>query len=207
MSRAFAAACGVENLMDGVSLAGRTDTVVLAEVLARFGIGAAPALVAHFQSAYFGALEEELTRRPDGARLLPGVAHLLDRLIERPATTVALLTGNYSTGARLKLEHFGIWSYFPFGAFGEDASDRDGLVPVAVGRGLARGMPAVEPRDVIVVGDTELDVACGRANGATTVAVATGGSPADALSAAGADLVLDDFSDPEPFLDFLDRGR
>jgi phosphoglycolate phosphatase-like HAD superfamily hydrolase len=34
--------------------------------------------------------------------------------------------------------------------------------------------------------------------------VATGGTPADRLAEAGADLVLDDLADPRPFLEFLD---
>jgi len=207
LSRAFAETCRIENAFQDIPLPGRTDAVILADALARNGVDADPALLDRFQATYFGFLEDELRRMPAGARVLPGVVRVLTLLRDRPDTTVGLLTGNYSTAARLKLSHFGIWSFFLFGAFGEDAGDRDGLVAVAVERGLAAGMPPVGPGGVVVVGDTPLDVACGRANGARTVGVATGGAPSLELADAGADLVLEDLSDPPPFLEFLDRNR
>ena len=46
-----------------------------------------------------------------------------------------------------------------------------------------------------MVGDTPLDVACAAASGARSVAVATGGYDADALRAAGADVVFEDLAD------------
>lgn len=205
MSRAFATTCRVENGFEGIPFAGRTDTVILADALARCGLEADAALLGRFRSTYYRFLEEELRRRPESAGLLPGVRELLDRLVCRSSLTIALLTGNYSTAARLKLTRFGIWPYFPFGAFSEDADDREGLVAVAVERARVRGVPPVAAGDVVVVGDTPLDVACGKANGARTVGVATGAATADRLTEAGADLVLDNLADVEPFLAFLDR--
>jgi phosphoglycolate phosphatase-like HAD superfamily hydrolase len=206
MSRAFAETCRVENGFDGVPLAGRTDPLILADALARCGLSPDAERLEAFQATYFRLLADELERMPGSARVLPGVESLLAALTSRPATTIALLTGNYSTAARLKLTRFGLWSYFPFGAFGEDAGRREGLVAVAVERGRTRGMPEVAARDIVVIGDTPLDVACGRANGARTIAVATGGTPAAALAGAGADLVLDDLGDGARALDFLDRS-
>jgi phosphoglycolate phosphatase len=52
----------------------------------------------------------------------------------------------------------------------------------------------------VLVGDTPLDVAAGRAGGARTVAVATGPYRADELAATGADAVLEDLRDPEAAL-------
>jgi phosphoglycolate phosphatase len=205
MTRAFAEVCRVESGFEGIPLAGRTDRVILSDAFARHGLAEDPALVDRFQAAYYRVLREELEHLSPSARVLPGVNTLLPLLASRPGTTIALLTGNYAPAARLKLTRFGIWSWFTFGAFGEDAADRNGLVPVAVGRALARGVPPLSPRDVVVVGDTPLDVACGKANGARTVGVATGGTAAGVLHDAGADLVLEDLSDAEPFLAFLDR--
>jgi phosphoglycolate phosphatase len=56
---------------------------------------------------------------------------------------------------------------------------------------------------VIVVGDTELDVACAAAAGARSVAVATGSSSAGGLRQSGADVVLQDLSDVQAFLALL----
>jgi phosphoglycolate phosphatase len=204
MSRAFADTCRVQNGFEGIPLPGRTDATILAEAFAKYGLTSDPALIDRFQSTYCTFLADELGRMPATARVLPGVEVLLARLRERPFTTIALLTGNYSAAARLKLAHFGLWAYFASGAFGDDAANREGLVAVAVARARALGMPAVANRDVVVVGDTPLDVACGRANGARTIAVATGGTPAGQLAQSGADLVLDDLGDPEPVLAFLE---
>ena len=67
-------------------------------------------------------------------------------------------------------------------------TDRNDLFAVAMTRALACGAPRVHPRDVIVVGDTVLDVACAKAAGARSIAVATGPSDVDTLRAAGADV-------------------
>ena len=66
---------------------------------------------------------------------------------------------------RIKLERFDLWRYFRCGAFGDDAPDRNALVPVALERAVACGMPSFAPADVIVVGDTPNDVACAQAVG------------------------------------------
>ena len=60
-----------------------------------------------------------------------------------------------------------------------------------------------DSRDVLVIGDTVLDVACARAAGARSIAVATGPSGIDALQAAGADVVVEDLSDTAGFLRLL----
>jgi phosphoglycolate phosphatase-like HAD superfamily hydrolase len=126
---------------------------------------------------------------------MPGVRALLDALIDRPDAYLALLTGNYETGAQLKLEHFDLWRYFRCGAFGDGAADRNGLVPKALARVAACGGPAFASSDAVVIGDTPLDVACAKAGGARLIAVATGNHSVDELRAAGADVVFEDLSD------------
>ena len=56
---------------------------------------------------------------------------------------------------------------------------------------------AFEGAATVLVGDTPLDVAAGRAGGARVVAVATGPFRADELAATGADAVLEDLGDVE----------
>jgi phosphoglycolate phosphatase-like HAD superfamily hydrolase len=117
---------------------------------------------------------------------------------------LALLTGNLEPGARIKLSHFDLWKYFPWGAFGEQAVERTHLMPVALQRGRAAGVFPVDPRHVLVVGDTPHDVACARAASAVAVGVATGPFSIDALRASGADEVFEDLSDTTRFLSLLD---
>jgi phosphoglycolate phosphatase-like HAD superfamily hydrolase len=111
---------------------------------------------------------------------MPGIRPLLDTLASRDDVYLALLTGNYQKAARLKLEHFDLWRYFPCGAFADDAADRNSLLPKALERIRACGGPSVGPPDVIVVGDTPHDVACALAAGARPVGVATGSFSAGA---------------------------
>src|SRR5205823_2634014 len=117
---------------------------------------------------------------------------LLDRLVESGEPYLALLTGNYKEAARTKLEYFDLWRYFRCGAFGDDAPDRNGLLPKALAAIRTCGGPDALPSETVVVGDTPLDVACAAASGARSIAVATGGYDVDALRAAGADVVFED---------------
>ena len=127
---------------------------------------------------------------------MPGVRELLDALARR-ATDVylALLTGNYEAGARLKLEYFDLWKYFPCGAFGDDAPHRNVLVPKALAPVAACGGPTFAAADTIVIGDTPLDVGCAAHAGARSLAVATGSHSVEELRAAGADVVLGQISE------------
>ena len=100
----------------------------------------------------------------------------------RDDMALGLLTGNFEEGARIKLQHFDLWKYFRCGAFGDDASDRNDLVPVAMQRARDCGLVDASPSDVVVIGDTPNDVECARVVGATPVAVATGSYSVDQLA-------------------------
>lgn len=204
LNQVLAGAIGVADGLDGVPLAGRTDRAIIADVLARHDRHDLldDGLLARFCGEYFRHLEQEMAKDLPGKRVLPGVAPLLETLARRPDVELALLTGNLQEGARLKLAHFDLWRYFPWGAFGGDTADRNALFPVAMAMARARG---VEPRpeDVFVIGDTPHDVACARSGGARAIAVATGPYPVEALAATGADLVLPDLSDAAPVLEMI----
>ncbi len=98
---------------------------------------------------------------------------------------------------RIKLEHFGLWDRFAWGAFGDDYAERDALARAAVADAPRRGVTLADPRHAVVVGDTPFDIACARAAGARVVAVATGGHTLEELRALGPDLAV-------PTLDELD---
>jgi len=206
MTRAFREWCGIDDCLAGIPVPGRTDTIILSDVLARHGLAADAEAVSQLLATYFRCLSLELSALAPRFGALPGVVALLDALVSQPSITIALLTGNHSHGARLKLERFSLHTYFGIGAFGEDAADRNDLVPVALDRARALGMPEVAPRDVVVVGDTPLDVACGRAHGSRTVAVATGGCSVDDLRRAGADLAVETLEDTAGLLAWIANG-
>jgi phosphoglycolate phosphatase-like HAD superfamily hydrolase len=202
MNRAFEDVFRVPNAFTGIELAGRTDTSILADAFAKQGMSIDAPSIATFRGRYLECLREEVPRPAAGKRVLPGVQQLLARLEPQPHVFLALLTGNFADAAEVKLSHFDLWRYFRCGAFGEDAHDRNHLVPVAMDRARRQGLPDhVDARRTIVIGDTPRDVACARAHGARVVAVATGEYGVDAL--AGADVVFADFSDTTAVLDAI----
>jgi phosphoglycolate phosphatase len=195
MTRAFEALFGIPDAFAQVSLAGRTDTSILADALDHHAIPDAERDITAFRRRYLEYLREEVGRATSGKTVLPGILPLLDALTVSPHTFLGLLTGNYAGAAEVKLGHFDLWRYFRCGAFGDDAHDRNHLVPIALDRARSCGLPpAVISADVVVVGDTPRDVECARAHGARVVAVATGEYSVRQLHDAGADVVFEDFS-------------
>lgn len=206
MNRAFEDVFGVPGAFTGIDLAGRTDTSIVEDAFARLDMRADPDSIARFRDRYVRRLHEEVPRPVPGKRVLPGITPLLEALDPPRHNFLALLTGNYADAAQVKLSHFGLWRYFKCGAFGEDHHDRNHLVPVALGRARERGLPPhVEAAHTIVIGDTPRDVACARAHGARSVAVATGEYSAGSLARAGADVVFEDLGDTPAVLDALRR--
>jgi phosphoglycolate phosphatase len=194
MSLAFQEIFGVRDALSGISMAGRTDAWILADALTAHNIASDPKALVRFREAYLRHLTIELDKPGARKGLMPGVRELLDTLRRRDDVYVALLTGNYEEGARIKLEYFDLWRYFRCGAFGDDAPQRDGLVSKALERIAASGGPSFSAADAVVIGDTPLDVACAAFCGARSIAVATGSHAIDELRAAGANVVFQDLS-------------
>ena len=204
MNRACRDLVGHDSALDGVVLAGRTDWIILDDTLRRHGRALNPTLLGDLRESYLRHLGEEIELPGTGTkRALPGVHQLLHELVERADVAVGLLTGNFADGAKIKLEHFDLWKYFRFGAFGDDSADRNALVPIAVERAREQGIAEADPRDVLVVGDTPFDVECALAAGAVPVGVATGGFTSAQLRDSGAEIVFEDLSNTSAFLNLL----
>jgi phosphoglycolate phosphatase len=193
MTRAFEELYGVENAFEGVPFNGRTDAWILSRAAAAHGID--DEAIARFKPLYLDYLAEELHRPGPRKGVMPGIGPLLDELSRRDDVYLALLTGNFERGACLKLEYFDLWRYFTCGAFGDTTHDRNGLLAQALARIEVCGGPQVAPADVVIIGDTPLDVGVALAGGARSMAVATGSHTTDELRASGADVVFQDLSD------------
>jgi phosphoglycolate phosphatase-like HAD superfamily hydrolase len=87
---------------------------------------------------------------------------------------IGLLTGNIRLGAEIKLRRFELWDQFATGAFADDAADRNEIAAIAKRRGEALLEEELAGDEVLVIGDTPLDIACARAIGAKVIAVGTG---------------------------------
>lgn len=208
MNRACEEILGHTDALSGIQVAGRTDWIILHDSLRQIGRELDEAVFHALRQRYIERLGEEIDLRGTGTKdVLPGVRPLVESLHARADIFLGLLTGNFEDGARIKLEHFDLWKYFRCGAYGDDAADRNELVPFAVRRAIESGLPQLSPRDVIIVGDTPHDVACARASGAYAVAVATGTYSVEQLRATGADAVFRDLTDTRQFLDLLEETR
>jgi len=203
MARAFADVFGLQNGLASISMAGRTDAWIVAQMAAQYGVPCDSETLERFHDAYIGHLLREIHKPGPQKGVLPGVRSVLDVLAAHEGAHLALLTGNFERGAQIKLEYFDLWRYFASGAFGDTTHDRNSLLADAIARVEASDGPSVRPSEVVVVGDTPLDVAVAVAAGARSLAVATGSYDVDALRASGADVVLEDLTDMKAVLDGL----
>ena len=176
--------------LEGVEVAGRTDTAIAHQILQKYGEPMIEENVGAFLNLYLKFLVEELPRRK--GRVLPGIQELVESSSQQEHTTLGLLTGNLRRGAELKLKHYKLWQFFPFGAFSDDHHDRNALGPCALGRAVTQTAIEFSPAEVDVVGDTGHDIACGKAFGARTIAVATGTWSRERLAECGPDFLFDD---------------
>ncbi len=151
----------------------------------------------------------EIYQTPDGSDgfyvALPGSLRALEILSGRDVT-LGLVTGNAPEIAHDKLSSVKLSHFFSFGAYGTEGEHRSALPPIAINRAEAVVGRPVDRNRVFVVGDTPRDVACALDNGCRAVGVATGSFSADALSAAGAELVLPTLEEIEPLLRLMERG-
>lgn len=193
--------------MELVEFNGRTDPQITRDVARAAGISEGELADSWelLKQAYLRHLEV-LVEAPNSARPCPGIPELLEHLAGRPGLQLGLLTGNIESGARIKLGPFNMNRYFPEGGFGSDAEERVAIAAAARAKFEARLGRKLVPTDVVVIGDTVHDVACGRENGFRTVAVGTGGVPEERLRAAAADLYFADFGHLPDVLGALAEG-
>lgn len=192
----------IEGSVARVRFDGKTDPTIIADIAREAGIAASEveARYTELQETYLHALRKALTTPNPRRRVMPGVRPLLDILTGRPDVFLGLVTGNIEEGARVKLEAFGLNPYFVDGGFASDHPERNEIARIAHER-LSRRAGFRFPADrVMIVGDTELDIHCARANAFRAIAVVSGWVPRERLEAAGPDTLLPDLSDAEAVL-------
>ena len=187
---------GTAGAIEQYDLRGKTDQRIVFDLLEASGLPreAVRERLDDVFEIYARSLTDEIGDGR-GVVTLPGVAELIRRLDETAGVLLGLLTGNIEEGARIKLAPTGLWPYFPVGAFGSDDADRRRLPSLAARRAHALVGHPFRPEEVLVIGDTPLDIECARAFGATAVAVATGNYPRAQLMDARPDLFFDDLGD------------
>ena len=173
-----------------LDLAGATDRGIVDGICRHYGVEFTEDAFANYLSVYHERLADNLGQNAFAGRVIDGVLPLVDHLSANAHATLGLLTGNTAQGARIKVRHFGLAEYFPFGAYGCDHADRNKLGPIALQRAEAHAGRSFAANQTWIIGDTPKDIACAKAIGARCLAVATGSFTIEQLERHGADLVV-----------------
>jgi phosphoglycolate phosphatase len=187
---------GLDTTTDGIPLYGMLDPDIIRAMLSRAGVAprairlAMPEITAQAQRIYVRTCPVLERKTCPGVRRLLGV-------FERAGVVMELVTGNLERIGWKKMERAGLLRYFRFGAFGEMARDRAGLVRIAIRHARRQGwITARTP--VSLIGDAPADVQAARASGIRSIAVATGIVPREELRGCAPDLLLEDLRALKP---------
>ncbi len=184
---------------------GKTDPQIVAELLEAAGHPRPHHLerIEALCSRYVDLLQYELRQPTTRTTLMPGVLELLDRL-ESEDVVLGLLTGNMARGAALKLRSARIdVQRFRVGAYGSDAADRAALPPIAAQRAQSYFGRVPSGSEVVIIGDTPADVACGTCIGARAIAVATGSYSVAELMSCAPHAAFEDLSQTDRVLEAI----
>jgi phosphoglycolate phosphatase-like HAD superfamily hydrolase len=192
---------GARDDLHDIEIAGKTDSNIAADILKKYHVDPTPENLGIFLDEYVTHLARLLPELH--GRLLPGISEILPRMKAKPDRVLALLTGNVERGAKLKLSHYGIWDFFEFGAYADDHPDRNQLGAFARQRAHQKHGHEFDATQIDVIGDTGHDIACGKAFGARTVAVATGSWTRQKLSTYQPDFLFDDLSNVDEIIERL----
>ena len=191
--RAFATEFNIPDGTKQLKFSGRTDTGIAREFFLQNQIEPSRENFRRFFDCYVFWLDHLLAQTRGG--VFPGVWEFIQQLhaLSSPPA-IGLLTGNIRLGAEIKLRRFELWEIFQTGAFADDDEDRDQIAAIAKLRG-GRLLNETLPGDqILVIGDTPLDVRCAQHIGAKTLAVATGGAKLEELKLAHPDWLVEDLT-------------
>ncbi len=143
-------------------------------------------LADHYRSSF-------LARRQDGeeAPLYPGAHAALERLAGCPGTLLGVATGKARRGLDHVFAMHGIEGFFATA----QTADAHPSKPHPSMLLAALAETGCTPDRTVMVGDTEYDIAMGRAAGVATIGVTWGYHPRARLQAAGADAIIETFDD------------
>ena len=165
---------GTEGSAGTHNFAGKMDSVIIYEVLQNAGLSDA-SIAEKFDKAKETYIEMfRMQAKHTDILVMEGIRELLDKLSASSEVMIGLLTGNFEGSGRHKLLLPDINHYFSFGAFADDAASRNELPQVAVDKAYQLTGEKFSAQNIIIIGDTEHDIACARVLNAKSIAVATG---------------------------------
>jgi phosphoglycolate phosphatase-like HAD superfamily hydrolase len=156
------------------------------------------------RSRFVERLTAVLTAVPTRFSPIAGARHMLERLGER-GWAVAFATGGWGPSARLKLRVAQLAFDDAVFACADDATTRADIVQLALAR--AQSFYGRRFDRVVSVGDGAWDVETARALTLPFIGIAANNEHAKRLRAAGASIVLPDYSDLDAFWKALDVAK
>jgi phosphoglycolate phosphatase len=181
---------------------GRTERSLTLELLTAHGVAGDEESVQQMFAELIRIAEDAQPTMTTLGRALPGSAEVLALVRQREGVVQSLVTGNLPELASYKLAPFGLDQHVDLevGGYGSISPDRHDLVTSAMDRAAAKYGRSFDAAEVVVIGDSPLDMQAGLHHGCVTVGVATGRHTVEQLSAAGARQVLPDLSDTDRVL-------
>jgi phosphoglycolate phosphatase-like HAD superfamily hydrolase len=200
---------GSSGTLAEMSVSGMTDSQIVYEALRSEGFSTEDVFskIDEFMTELAERMKRFVNEQEEPYRLLDGVREILEATSKKPRFINAILTGNFTVGAEIKLKHFDLWKYFDGqpNTFGEISHDRRELAKTAA-KNIKKFLKIELKHDrFIVIGDTPNDIDCARALGAKMVSVATGRNhPSSELAEYKPDVLLENLSDTKKILQILE---
>jgi phosphoglycolate phosphatase-like HAD superfamily hydrolase len=174
---------------------GMTDLDIIRQITKNIGVSFENTM--HILPKIWAKMIEmfQLHSVPENVTMLPGIIELINKLHSNENVCLGLVTGNFQENAYLKLKVAGLDNYFPIGAFGCDAINRNDLPPLAIKRANSYfSTNQFNSSNTVIIGDTYRDIECAKTNDIKVIAVATGGFSIEELEAYNPDVTVSDFS-------------
>ena len=207
LKQALEAVYGTAGPVYDYHMGGRTIREIVRDLLTAAGVDEA-AIWPRFDEAmalWPGLMREQIPQRK--LAICPGAHAVVDAAFAHEGVLPGILTANIEATAHIKLDAAGFDpARFPLGAYGDLSLDRADLVPAAVAQAKALTGRSFAPREVVLLGDSPLDVETAHRAGVRSIAVLTGGATREAMEAAAADVIFEDFSDTEAVLAAILNG-
>ncbi|MBN2796073.1 MAG: HAD hydrolase-like protein [Clostridia bacterium] len=178
----------IENAMKDVDTSARSDHDVFKEILSNHNIEYSENLWNSFLDLYIIQLEK--FKKTDVWRINVDALEFVQYLSDKKYH-LALITGELSIGAQYKLEKLNLWQYFKTGGYGED-----GLKRFEIAEAALKKSKEVFPDDydeIIIIGDTVLDIQTARHIGAKVISITTGSHSKEKLNSMKPDFIVDLF--------------
>jgi len=198
-AKAVSEYAGVEVIIDRKKLSGFTDYEIAISLLGSIGITASLKDITLILKNYAEKLPAALGNGV--VKKIGNIEKVLKTLLKIPEIELAVGTGNFLPGAKIKLNHVGLMNYFDYKNLfcsSEYYWSRDLIINNA--------KDSLQSNQVgIVIGDSPKDIESAKNVGLSVIAVPTGSHLSHELSVFNPDFILEDSWEIDNFIDKVNR--